>query len=84
MVSPNLRTRGKQHPGLNRPVLNTNRSSKRTWNGSKLIAHAFGKIYGQEYTNSYEAFRFNYKRGFRTFETDLIQLTDGEAKAVKN
>lgn len=51
------------------------------WQENKLIAHAFGGINGASYTNSYEAFITNYKRGYRLFEVDLVQTTDGELVA---
>jgi glycerophosphoryl diester phosphodiesterase len=44
-----------------------------------FIAHAFGAIDGRGYTNSLEAFRHNYARGFRVFEVDLVRLADGTA-----
>jgi glycerophosphoryl diester phosphodiesterase len=36
-----------------------------------LIAHAFGGIDGNTYTNSREAFLYNYDRGYRIFEVDF-------------
>ena len=42
-----------------------------------LIAHAMGGIDGQDYTNSREAFEQNYKKGYRVFEVDLRQTSDG-------
>lgn len=36
-----------------------------------LIAHAFGEIGGNTYTNSLEAFQLNYAQGHRVFEVDL-------------
>lgn len=36
-----------------------------------LIAHAFGEIGGNTYTNSLEAFQHNYALGHRVFEVDL-------------
>lgn len=41
------------------------------------IAHAFGGILGDSYTNSYEAFLLNYQLGHRVFEVDFY-LTDDE------
>ncbi len=52
------------------------------WNGGKpgaYVAHAFGEIDGNFYTNSRDAFILNYERGFRTFEVDLVLLKDGSA-----
>jgi glycerophosphoryl diester phosphodiesterase len=44
-----------------------------------FVAHAFGAIDGFLYSNSLEAFRRNYGRGFRVFEVDLVRLADGTA-----
>lgn len=43
----------------------------------KLIAHAGGAIDGVMYTNTLEALNESYKKGFRIFELDLIQTSDG-------
>ncbi len=42
-----------------------------------LIAHAMGGIDGLDYTNSREAFERNYQKGYRVFEVDLRQTSDG-------
>lgn len=42
-----------------------------------LVAHAFGTIDGVTYTNSIEAFKESYEKGFRYFEVDLVLLNDG-------
>jgi hypothetical protein len=47
-----------------------------------FVAHAFGAIDGHTYTNSLEAFRRNYARGFRVFEVDHVLLGDGTALAA--
>lgn len=44
-------------------------------NTPSLIAHACGSINGHDYTNSLEAFRYNYELGHRVFEVDF-ELTD--------
>lgn len=44
-------------------------------NTPSLIAHACGSINGHDYTNSLEAFRYNYELGHRVFEVDF-DLTD--------
>jgi glycerophosphoryl diester phosphodiesterase len=44
-----------------------------------FVAHAFGAVDGNLYTNSLEAFQRNYGRGFRVFEVDLVRLADGTA-----
>lgn len=41
------------------------------------VAHGFGEIDGNFYTNSRDAFLLNYERGYRTFEVDLVVLQDG-------
>lgn len=43
-----------------------------------LVAHALGGIDGMRNTNSLEALRCNYKRGFRWFEVDLAATSDDE------
>lgn len=42
------------------------------------IAHALGEIQDSYYSNSYEAFRFNYEAGQRLFETDFSLTDDGD------
>jgi glycerophosphoryl diester phosphodiesterase len=49
------------------------------YNPYGFVAHAFGAIDGRLYTNSLEAFRRNYGRGFRVFEVDVVRLADGTA-----
>ena len=44
---------------------------------SRFIAHAGGKIDGRVYTNSLEALDNSYSNGFRLFELDIIQTSDG-------
>jgi hypothetical protein len=46
------------------------------------IAHAAGGYEGRTYTNSFEAFQFNYDRGFRVFELDFVVLGDGTVLAA--
>lgn len=46
-------------------------------NDNKYIAHAMGGIDKRVYTNSLEAFEFNYKLGYRVFEMDLALTADG-------
>lgn len=40
------------------------------------IAHAMGGIDSHPYTNSVEAFKVNYKKGYRLFEVDLLFTSD--------
>ena len=42
------------------------------------IAHAMGAIDGYDYTNSLEAFEYNYAIGHRVFEVDFRFTSDGE------
>jgi glycerophosphoryl diester phosphodiesterase len=42
-----------------------------------LIAHALGGIDGHAYTNTREAFLYNYAQGHRVFEVDLTLSADG-------
>lgn len=44
---------------------------------SLLIAHALGGIDTHTYTNSMEAFRYSYEKGFRVFEADVMEARDG-------
>lgn len=46
------------------------------------IAHAFGGILGDSYTNSYEAFLLNYRLGHRVFEVDFSLTEDGYTVAT--
>lgn len=43
---------------------------------SQLIMHAAGEWNGYTYTNCLEAFMYNYERGCKTFEIDLIETSD--------
>jgi glycerophosphoryl diester phosphodiesterase len=42
-----------------------------------FVAHAMGGIDGHGYTNTLEAFQYNYDRGYRVFEADQVVLADG-------
>ncbi|MBC7000037.1 hypothetical protein [Cytophaga sp. FL35] len=44
----------------------------------RYIAHAGGEINEVRYTNTKEALDANYKKGFRLFELDIIETSDGE------
>ncbi|MFP3899972.1 MAG: hypothetical protein ACLFXM_03890, partial [Acidimicrobiia bacterium] len=46
------------------------------------VAHAAGGYDGHGYTNSLDAFRYNYARGFRVFEIDFVMLGDGTVLAA--
>jgi len=43
----------------------------------RYIAHAGGSIDGIKYTNSKEALDYNYAQGFRMFELDISETSDG-------
>lgn len=49
---------------------------------SRFIAHAGGAINNHIYTNSLEALNHNYDLGFRYFELDIIQTSDGKYVAA--
>ena len=44
--------------------------------GNGLVAHAGGGIEGEQFTNSLDALEFNYSKGIRVFEVDLIFSSD--------
>ncbi len=46
------------------------------WYEYRVIAHALGGIDGFDYTNSFEALRYNYNQGTRVFEIDLALTSD--------
>ncbi|WP_223787390.1 sulfatase-like hydrolase/transferase [Marinicella meishanensis] len=48
----------------------------------RFIAHAGGAIEGRKYTNSLEALNHSYAQGFRRFELDIRQTSDGHFVAV--
>jgi hypothetical protein len=48
----------------------------------RYIAHAGGEIKGVKSTNSKEALDANYKKGFRLFELDIIETSDGKLVAA--
>ena len=74
------------HPGTCGPLAGLDAANPFTYGGLRdrsrppgYVAHAFGGIDGNFYTNSREAFVLNYEKGFRTFEVDLVLLKDGSA-----
>ncbi|WP_160724854.1 phosphatidylinositol-specific phospholipase C/glycerophosphodiester phosphodiesterase family protein [Bacillus sp. USDA818B3_A] len=71
--------------GFGKETLNKNAGAKE--NGEKTaeksvladlppVIHGLGWIDGYYVTNSFEAFKYNYKRGFRVFEVDLNMTSD--------
>jgi len=51
-------------------------------NNNRYIAHAGGEIKGIKSTNSKEALDANYEKGFRLFELDIIETSDGKLVAA--
>jgi len=51
-------------------------------NDNRYIAHAGGEIDGIKSTNSKEALDYSYSRGFRLFELDIIETSDGHLVAA--
>jgi hypothetical protein len=51
-------------------------------NNNRYIAHGGGEINGVKSTNSKEALDLNYKKGFRLFELDIIETSDGKMVAA--
>ena len=47
----------------------------------RLVAHAMGEVGGHTYTNSVDAWRSNYGKGCRLFETDLWITSDRQVVA---
>lgn len=47
------------------------------WKRYPVMAHALGAINGQVYLNSKESFIESYNKGYRLFEVDLAQTSDG-------
>ena len=48
----------------------------------RYIAHAGGEINGVKSTNSKQALDANYEKGFRLFELDIIETSDGKMVAA--
>ena len=48
----------------------------------RYIAHAGGEINGVKSTNSKQALDENYKKGFRLFELDIVETSDGKLVAA--
>lgn len=53
-----------------------------TPNINRFIAHAGGEVNGIKSTNSKNALDENYKKGFRIFELDIIETSDGKLVAA--
>ncbi|CAM4317237.1 hypothetical protein ZORO111903_13095 [Zobellia roscoffensis] len=51
-------------------------------NNNRYIAHAGGEIDGVKSTNTKNALDENYKKGFRLFELDIIETSDGKLVAA--
>ncbi|MFB9330142.1 phosphatidylinositol-specific phospholipase C/glycerophosphodiester phosphodiesterase family protein [Paenibacillus aurantiacus] len=52
-------------------------ASESDWTRHRLVAHGMGEIEGYTYTNTMEAFKLNYAKGYRLFEVDLQLTADG-------
>lgn len=64
----------KNQVDMDRPVYTFDYS----WmDAGQYVAHAFGGIGGDTYTNSLEAFEANYARGHRIFEVDMDYTPGG-------
>ncbi len=48
------------------------------FNNYSVVAHALGAIDSAPYTNSLEAFEYNYNSGTRVFEVDICETSDGK------
>ena len=55
---------------------------RRRFENNRFIAHAGGEIDGAVYTNSLEALSRSYERGFRLFELDILETSDGKFVAA--
>lgn len=53
-------------------------TNKNSWPGDTCIMHALGGIDGFDYTNSLEAFEYNYSHGVKTFEIDFSRTSDNQ------
>ncbi len=51
-------------------------------NNNRYIAHAGGEVNDIKSTNSLQALNENYKKGFRLFELDIIETSDGKLVAA--
>jgi hypothetical protein len=68
---------------LSTPVADVAPDRPGPWQARGFVAHALGvPPNGPVYTNSVEAFRLSYAKGFRTFEVDLVRLRDGKILAA--
>lgn len=56
---------------------NNPKSAEKKKDTERFIAHAGGKIGDHRYTNSLEALNQSYKKGFRLFELDIVETSDG-------
>jgi len=63
------------------PAFRATRPAPYSWIPHAWIAHGMGGIDDNRVTNTLEAFQFNYERGYRVFEVDLVEATDGKLVA---
>jgi glycerophosphoryl diester phosphodiesterase len=64
------------------PTRSVRTMAKQATDPERIIAHAGGNVEGHSYTNTLEALNSSYDRGFRLFELDIIQTSDGEFVAA--
>ena len=48
----------------------------------QFIAHAWGEINGEIYTNSLEALTYSYEQGAKFFELDILETVEGKLIAA--
>jgi len=63
------------------PAYATTSPKPYSWVDQRWIAHGMGGVERHRVTDSLEAFKHNYERGYRVFEVDLIPATDGRLVA---
>jgi len=63
------------------PAYATTSPKPYSWVDQRWIAHGMGGVERHRVTDSLEAFKYNYERGYRVFEVDLIPATDGRLVA---
>ncbi|MEG0239395.1 MAG: hypothetical protein RR643_04525 [Anaerorhabdus sp.] len=75
-------SKSKQYPEANlqaTPIVTDNQSTTLDWSREyRVMAHAMGGIDNHDYTNSLEAFEYNYGQGTRLFEIDLETTLEGD------
>ncbi|EDM43925.1 phosphoglycerol transferase I [unidentified eubacterium SCB49] len=67
---------------MNLSILEKKPKTKLRKDTSRFIAHGGGKINNDKSTNSLEALNHNYNKGFKLFELDIIETSDGKYVAA--